>query len=72
MMGILTAAGALARMLGPLWSTWVFQETHLYIVFIILAGSLLLDLLVMLFLYSSKWLPKLLDQYSAPPITTVN
>lgn len=53
MMGFLGAGGALARMLGPIWSSQLYQKTSQSFVFATLTAGIGIGLVLLLILYCS-------------------
>ena len=50
-MGMLTGSGSLARVIGPIFFTKLYQEQGTYVTFSVVAGALIISLLLVIFAY---------------------
>ena len=50
-MGVLTGSGSLARVIGPIFFTRLYQEQGTYVTFSVVVGALVISLLLLIFAY---------------------
>ena len=50
-MGVLTGSASLARVIGPIFFTKLYQEQGTYVTFSVVAGALIISLLLVIFAY---------------------